>query len=103
MEKKDITKNNRNYWLTSHVGIYIGGGQFIDTSFDTKTVTTESVSGVYKEGLPYYAKWNPGGSDDTGTDDTDNDETPENNDVNPPVAAFSMSYLRKSSIERSIY
>lgn len=84
--KKDITKNNRNYWLTSHVGIYIGSGQFIDTSFETKTVNTESVSGVYQEGMPYYARWNPGGSDDT-----DNDETPDNNDVNMPVAAFSMS------------
>jgi PGF-pre-PGF domain-containing protein len=84
--KKDITKNNRNYWLTSHVGIYIGNGQFIDTSFETKTVTTESISGVYQEGVPYYARWNPGGSDDT-----DNDETPDNNDVNVPVAAFSMS------------
>ncbi len=84
--KKDITKNNRNYWLTSHVGIYIGSGQFIDTSFETKTVNTESVSGVYQEGMPYYARWNPGGSDDT-----DSDETPDNNDVNMPVAAFSMS------------
>ncbi|AKB82026.1 cell surface protein [Methanosarcina barkeri 3] len=84
--KKDITKNNRNYWLTSHVGIYIGSGQFIDTSFETKTVNTESVSGVYQEGMPYYARWNPGGSDDT-----DSDETPDNNDVNVPVAAFSMS------------
>lgn len=84
--KKDITKNNRNYWLTSHVGIYIGSGQFIDTSFETKTVNTESVSGVYQEGMPYYARWNPGGSDDT-----DSDETPDNNDVNVPVASFSMS------------
>jgi len=84
--KKDITENNRNYWLISHVGIYIGNGQFIDTSFDTKTVTTESISGVYQEGLPYYARWDPGGSDDT-----DNDEIPDDNDVNPPVAAFSMS------------
>lgn len=84
--KKDVTENNRNYWLISHVGIYIGNGQFIDTSFDTKTVTTESISGVYQEGLPYYARWDPGGSDDT-----DNDETPDDNDVNPPVAAFSMS------------
>jgi PGF-pre-PGF domain-containing protein len=84
--KKDITKNNRNYWLTSHVGIYIGGGQFIDTSFETKTVNTESISGVYQEGMPYYARWNSGGSDDT-----DNDETPDNNDVNVPVAAFSIS------------
>ncbi|MCC4765588.1 PGF-pre-PGF domain-containing protein [Methanosarcina sp. DH1] len=84
--KKDITENNRTYWLISHVGIYIGNGQFIDTSFDTKTVTTESISGVYQEGLPYYARWDPGGSDDT-----DNDETPDDNDVNTPVAAFSMS------------
>lgn len=84
--KKDVTKNNRNYWLVSHVGIYIGNGQFIDTSFETKTVATESISGVYQEGLPYYARWDPGGNDDTG-----NDETPNNNDVNLPVAAFSMS------------
>ncbi|HWQ48657.1 MAG TPA: PGF-pre-PGF domain-containing protein [Methanosarcina sp.] len=84
--KKDINKNNRNYWLVSHVGIYIGNGQFIDTSFETKKVAIESVSGVYQEGLPYYARWDSGGSDDTG-----NDETPDNNNVNLPAAVFSMS------------
>ena len=76
--KKDITKNNRNYWLINHVGIYIGNGQFIDTSFDTKTVATESISGVYEEGIPYYARWDPDGSGN-------------NDDSNLPVAAFSIS------------
>jgi len=85
--KKDITKNNRNYWLVSHVGIYIGSGQFIGTSFDTKTVTTESISDVYQEGMPYYARWDPSGSDDT----NENDETPGNNDLSLPVAAFATS------------
>ncbi len=76
--KKDITQNNRNYWLVSHVGIYIGNEQFIDTSFDTKLVATESISGVYKDGMPYYARWDPDGSGN-------------NNDSNLPVAAFSIS------------
>ena len=55
--KKDVTRNDKTYWLIGHVGIYIGNEQFIDTSFDTKEVTTESISGVYKEGIPYYARW----------------------------------------------
>ena len=76
--KKDIPKNNRTYWLVSHVGIYIGNGQFIDTSFDTKTVALESVSGVYQEGMPYYARWDTDGSGN-------------NDDSNLPVAAFSIS------------
>ncbi|MDD3873392.1 MAG: PKD domain-containing protein [Methanosarcina sp.] len=85
--ERDVTKNNRNYWLVNHVGIYIGEEQFIDTSFDTKTVAIGSISGVYKEGMPYYARWNPDGSDDTKVPS----ETPDNNDVIPPVAAFSIS------------
>jgi PGF-pre-PGF domain-containing protein len=75
--KKDITQNNRNYWLVSHVGIYIGNEQFIDTSFDTKLVATESISGVYKDGMPYYARWDPGSGN--------------SNESNLPVAAFSVS------------
>ncbi len=76
--KKDITKNNRNYWLVSHVGIYIGNDQFIDTSFDTKTVALESITDVYKDGMPYYARWDPNGSGN-------------NDDSNLPVASFSIS------------
>lgn len=84
--KKDVAKNDRTYWLLSHVGIYIGNGQFIDTTFDTKKVAIQSISGVYQEGMPYYARWSPDGSNST----TGNDETP-NNDLKAPVAAFSAS------------
>ena len=55
--EKDVTKNDKTYWLAGHVGIYIGNEQFIDTSFDTGKVTTESISDVYKDGMPYYARW----------------------------------------------
>jgi cell wall-associated NlpC family hydrolase len=55
--QKDISQNNKTYWLTSHVGIYIGNDQFIHTSSDTKNVTTENITGVYEEGIPYFAKW----------------------------------------------
>ncbi len=34
--KKDITKNDKKYWLTTHVGIYIRNWQFIHASYDTK-------------------------------------------------------------------
>ncbi|RXA20795.1 PGF-pre-PGF domain-containing protein [Methanosarcina sp. MSH10X1] len=93
--KKDITKNNRTYWLVSHVGIYIGNEQFIDTSFDTKTVAIESVSGVYKDGMPYYAKWITDG-DKTSTKEEPviaNNSGPNANNSGPklPVAAFSVS------------
>ncbi|WP_292380924.1 PGF-pre-PGF domain-containing protein [Methanosarcina sp. UBA289] len=85
--KKDVVKNDRTYWLLSHVGIYIGNGQFIDTTFDTKKVAIQSISGVYQEGMPYYARWSPDGSNSN----TGNDETPNNNDLKAPVAAFSAS------------
>ena len=85
--KKDVAKNDRTYWLLSHVGIYIGNGQFIDTTFDTKKVAIQSISGVYQEGMPYYARWSPDGSNSN----TGNDETPNNNDLKAPVAAFSAS------------
>jgi cell wall-associated NlpC family hydrolase len=55
--QKDVPQNNKTYWLAAHVGIYIGNEQFIDTSFDTKNVTTENITGVYKEGMPYFARW----------------------------------------------
>ena len=55
--KKDVTNDGKTYWLAAHVGIYIGDGQFIDTSFDTRIVAVENVTGVYKEGMPYYARW----------------------------------------------
>lgn len=55
--QKDVTQNNKTYWLATHVGIYIGNNQFIHTSFDTKNVTTDNITGVYYEGMPYFAKW----------------------------------------------
>jgi len=55
--KKDVTTSKRTYWLAAHVGIYIGSGRFIHTSWDTKKVSIDSVQGVYKTGQPYYAKW----------------------------------------------
>ncbi|AKB44404.1 MULTISPECIES: C40 family peptidase [Methanosarcina] len=55
--QKDVPQNGRIYWLATHVGIYIGNNQFIDTSFDTKNVTTENITGVYEEGMPYFARW----------------------------------------------
>jgi cell wall-associated NlpC family hydrolase len=54
--EKDVTKNDRKYWLTSHVGIYIGNGQFIHTSYDTKKVTIDNISGPYQDGMPYFAR-----------------------------------------------
>ncbi len=61
--EKDIIKGKKTYWLTTHVGIYIGNGRFIDTSYDTKKVAIENISGVYKDGIPYYARWSHDGSD----------------------------------------
>ncbi|WP_292388616.1 C40 family peptidase [Methanosarcina sp. UBA5] len=55
--QKDVTQNGKTYWLSAHVGIYIGNNQFIDTSFDTKNVAVENITGVYKAGMPYFAKW----------------------------------------------
>jgi cell wall-associated NlpC family hydrolase len=55
--EKDVTQNDKTYWLANHVGIYIGNEQFIGTSFDTRKVTIENISGVYKDGIPYYARW----------------------------------------------
>jgi len=55
--QKDVRQNGKMYWLATHVGIYIGNNQFIDPSFDTKNVTTENITGVYKEGMPYFARW----------------------------------------------
>ena len=55
--EKDVTKNDKTYWLAGHVGIYIGNEQFIDTSFDTGKVTTENIGDVYKDGMPYYSRW----------------------------------------------
>jgi len=55
--KKNITKNGKKYWLADHVGIYIGSGKFIHTSDETRKVTTDSISGMYKDGGPYYKRW----------------------------------------------
>jgi YVTN family beta-propeller protein len=55
--EKDVPQNNRTYWLTTHVGIYTGNEQLIDTSYDTEKVEIENISGVYKEGMPYFSRW----------------------------------------------
>jgi cell wall-associated NlpC family hydrolase len=55
--QKDVTQKNKTYELATHVGIYIGNNQFINPSFITKNVTTENITGIYKEGLPYFARW----------------------------------------------
>lgn len=55
--KKDVKQNGKTYYLAAHVGIYIGGGKFIHASNETRRVTTDSLSGIYKSGQPYYAKW----------------------------------------------
>jgi cell wall-associated NlpC family hydrolase len=55
--KKNAIKNGKRYSLVNHVGIYIGSGQFIHTSDETGKVAIDSVSGMYKNGTPYYARW----------------------------------------------
>jgi len=55
--EKDVTKNDKKYWLSVHVGIYIGNGQFIHTSFDTKKVAIDNISSLYQDGMPYFARW----------------------------------------------
>ena len=55
--KKAVTVNGKKYWLDGHVGIYIGNGKFIDSSDVLRKVTTETITGAYKDGIPYYAIW----------------------------------------------
>ena len=55
--EKDVTNNDKKYWLSVHVGIYIGNGQFIHTSYDTKKVAIDTITGPYKDGAPYFARW----------------------------------------------
>ena len=55
--EKDVIKNDKKYWLSDHVGICIGNGQFIHTSYDTKKVTIDNITGLYQDGIPYFAKW----------------------------------------------
>ena len=55
--EKEVTKNDKKYWLSVHVGIYIGNGQFIHTSFDTKKVAIDNITGPYQDGMPYFARW----------------------------------------------
>ncbi|MGB9928593.1 MAG: C40 family peptidase [Methanosarcina sp.] len=56
--KKDITYNGRKYYLTSHVGILIGGGKFVHTSSDKGKVVIDSISTApYKSGQYYYVRW----------------------------------------------
>lgn len=69
--KKDVTQNNKTIWLASHVGIYIGNNQFIHPD---RKVTIDDISGVYQDGIPYFARWESDGSDS-----------------NLPVAAFAAS------------
>ena len=54
---KDVTKNDKKYWLSVHVGIYVGNGQFIHTSYDTKKVAIDNITGPYQDGAPYFARW----------------------------------------------
>lgn len=58
--KENVNKNGKKYWLAYHVGIYIGNGQFIHASDETNNVTIDNISGMYKDGVPYYARWCPG-------------------------------------------
>jgi PGF-pre-PGF domain-containing protein len=69
--KKDVIQNNKTIWLADHVGIYIGNGQFIHPN---QVVTIDNITGVYKDGIPYYARWEP-----------------DDNDSSLPVAAFFTS------------
>jgi len=55
--KKAVTVNGKKYWLDGHVGIYIGNDKFIDSSDVLRKVTTETITGAYKDGIPYYAIW----------------------------------------------
>jgi len=55
--EKDVIKNDKNYWLSDHVGIYIGNRQFIHTSYDTKKVAIDNTTGLYQDGIPYFARW----------------------------------------------
>jgi len=55
--KKAVTENGTKYWLDGHVGIYIGNNKFIDSSDILRKVATETITGAYKDGMPYYARW----------------------------------------------
>jgi cell wall-associated NlpC family hydrolase len=55
--KKNGNKNGKYYSLVYHVGIYIGNGQFIHASDETKNVTTDNIIGMYKDAGPYYSIW----------------------------------------------
>lgn len=55
--KKSVKENGKAYWLDTHVGIYIGNNKFIDSSDIIGKVATESISGPYKDGKPYFATW----------------------------------------------
>ena len=55
--EKNIIKSGKKYWLSDHVGIYIGNGQFIHASDETKKITIDNISGIYQDGKPYFARW----------------------------------------------
>jgi PGF-pre-PGF domain-containing protein len=82
--QKDVMQDGKKIWLTSHVGIYIGNNQFIHTD---RTVKIDSISGIYSDGEPYYARWKPSESTDTSA------QAPvaaaNNNSSNPLIASFS--------------
>lgn len=54
---KNGKKSGRYYSLINHVGIYIGNNQFIHASDETKNVTTDNITSMYKDAGPYYARW----------------------------------------------
>lgn len=56
--KKNVDKDGKKYWLAYHVGIYIGNDQFIHASDETQNVTIDNITGIYNDGMPYYARWN---------------------------------------------
>jgi FOG: PKD repeat len=84
--QKDVMQDGKKIWLTSHVGIYIGNNQFIHTD---RTVKIDSISGIYSDGEPYYARWEPSGSTDTSAQAPVVDAN--NNSSNPTIASFSAS------------
>jgi cell wall-associated NlpC family hydrolase len=55
--KKSVKENGKSYWLDAHVGIYIGNNKFIDSSDIVGKVATETITGAYKDGMPYYVRW----------------------------------------------
>ncbi len=55
--EKDVIKNDKKYWLSDHVEICLGNGQFIHPSDETKKVTIDNITGLYQDGIPHFARW----------------------------------------------